>query len=492
MVTSDGGTNVIKPKRLRAEAAVRRVAAAPWGRHVPGSAGPWSKPAALAVGAPLAKAKERDPGGERSAVRPHLARAELLDKAARARFEEEIDAALKRRPANEAKLAGAVRAVAPFSPALRASLGESTAVLLRRGARQRELYACGLRALSEAQDRQAVALLKQALSGDEAGGPAALSAACFSRDPDLSPLLAKVAASRQSHLAFGAELARVARGESNGALLAQLAPMIKESHRISMCIELFVPLVRAPPMARQVGPALSVLRGAERHLGRWLVLAEVAVKAGDLTPLEEARARAQSGPSSSRAAWSLVAWALSDTDAATHGEPAPPTPSTRPTLELIARLSDRPSAERDTTFLFRLARANAVSVRPMLEALARATPLADETGLRAALYLARDYGRADMRALLGEATAKGRREELRGMAAAALWDVSARDADDFDTKTRGRPSDIAEELIESRIIGNVAWGSLIRAACKGGVGGAGLEPLLTETPFRWIQWGWLE
>src|SRR6202008_1736499 len=105
-------------------------------------------------------------------------------------------------------------------------------------------------ALSEAQDRQAVTLLRHALAGDEAGGPAALSGACFSRDPGLSPLLAKIAGRRQSHLAFGAELARVARGESNGALLAQLAPMIKESHRISMCVELFVPLVRARPMAK--------------------------------------------------------------------------------------------------------------------------------------------------------------------------------------------------------------------------------------------------
>ena len=68
-----------------------------------------------------------------------------------------------------------------------------------------------------------------------------------------------------------------------------------------MCVELFVPLVRAMPVAKHVGPALSVLRGAERHLGRWLVLAEVAVRAGDLTPLEEAQGRAVSGPSSSRA-----------------------------------------------------------------------------------------------------------------------------------------------------------------------------------------------
>ncbi|MBV9948178.1 MAG: hypothetical protein JOZ69_15090, partial [Myxococcales bacterium] len=346
--------NVIKGKR-RADSTARRMTASSWG--------------VAAGGALLAKAKDRRADAEKPAVRPRverLARAEVLDKPARARIEEEIDAALKRRPANEARLAGAIRALAPLSPALRSSLGEATAVLIRRGAHQRELYACGLRALSEAQDRQAAGLLRQALAGEEAGGPSALSAASLSRDPELSPILAKIAASRQSHLAFGAELARVARGESNGALLAQLAPMIKESHRIAMCIELFVPLVRAAPIAGNIGPALGVLRGAERHLGRWLVLAEVAVRAGDLSPLHEATARADSVPTSSRAAWALVAWALSGTDAATRGTALPPPPSTRPTLELIARLSDRPSADRDMTFLFRMARAGATSVRPML------------------------------------------------------------------------------------------------------------------------------
>ena|SRR5579883_2155329 len=476
--------NLIKSKR-RADGAARRIAGSPWG----GTAG----------GVALAKARER-PQAPRAAARPPLARAELLDKPARTRFEEEIDAALKRRPASEARLAGAVRAVAPLSPALRVSLGEATAVLLRRGAHQRELYACGLRSLSESQDRQAAALLRQALASDEAGGSAALSAASFSRDPELSPILAKIAASRQSHLAFGAELARVARGESNGTLLAQLAPMIKESHRIAMCIELFVPLVRAAPIAGHVGPALSVLRGAERHLGRWLVLAEVAVKAGDLTPLDEARSRAQSGATSSRAAWSLVAWALSETDAAARGIAAPAPPSTRPTLELIARLSDRPSAERDTTFLFRMAAAGAQSARPMLEALARTTPLGDETSLRAAMYLARDHGRADLIEALADAAASGKREELRGMAVAALWDacgssgVGAPAASGLREGVRAA----TEELIGSRTIGNVAWAALIRGAGAGGggatakAGAVAVAPVLTETPFRWIQWGWIE
>lgn len=432
----------------------------------------------------LAKTGER---GE-SSSRPQLARTELLDKAVRARFESEIDAALKRRPAAEGKLAGATRAVAALSPALRASLGEVTSILVRRGARQRELYGCGLRALAEAQDRQATALLKQALAGDEAGGSAALSGACFSRDRELGPLLAKIAASRQSHLAFGAELARVARGESNGALLAQVAPMIKESHRIAMCVELFVPLVRARPTPVHVAPALSVLRGAERHLGRWLVLAEVAVKAGDTGPLEEARTKAASGPTSSRAAWSLVAWSLSETDADGRGLPPPPPPTTRPTLELIARLSDRPSADRDTTFLFRMARAGATSARAMLETFVRTTPLADETAIRAALYLARDFGRDDLRVALAEAAAGCKREEVRGMAAAALWDASPPGAEGT-SKMRERARELAEELVCSRILSNTAWAALIRAASKGGQHD---QPLLTETLFRWIQWGWLE
>jgi hypothetical protein len=438
--------------------------------------------------APLAKAKARVP---QSAVKPTIERVELLDKSIRMRLESEVDAALKRRPAGEAKLAGALRALAPLSPALRAMLGEATAVLLQRGARQRELYSCGLRALAEAQDRQALALMRRALSSDEAGGPAALSAACFSRDPELSALLAKIAASRQSHLAFGAELARVVRGESNGALLAQLAPMIKESHRISMCIELFVPLARALPVGREVGPALAVLRGAERHLGRWLVLADVAVKAGDPTPLQEAAARAVTGPVSSRAAWSLVTWALKDTEATSKGLAPPPPPDVRPTLELVARLSDRPSAERDTTFLFRMARTGAAAARPMLETLVRELPLSDETSIRAALYLARDRGRDDLGELLSEAASSScKREELRGLAAAALWDAALPDGDKG-VKMRARAREAADELSTSKVIGNVAWAALIRTLGKG-LGLGSEAPLLGETQFRWIHWGWLE
>ena len=67
---------MVKAKRLRTEAAARQAVAAPW--QAPD-------------GARLAKAKQRDG----SSSRPQLARAELLDKPTRIRFEEEIDAALR-------------------------------------------------------------------------------------------------------------------------------------------------------------------------------------------------------------------------------------------------------------------------------------------------------------------------------------------------------------------------------------------------------------
>jgi hypothetical protein len=410
-----------------------------------------------------------------------LARAEIVDKATRARFEAELDAALKRKPAGEARLAGALRAIAVLSPALRASMAEALSVMLRRKSFQRELYGACMRSIAEAEDRQSTSLLKTALASEDAGGTAALSAACFSRDPALAAPLAKIAASRQSHLAFAAEIARVARRESNGAHLTGLAPMIKESHRISLCMDLFVPLARSAPVPPVVGPALAVLRGAERHLGRWLVMADVAVRAGDRTPLDEAIQKATVGPQSARAAWSLVTWALTDVASAV---PAPH-PQTRPTVELVARLSDRPSADRDTTFLFRLARVGAPVARPMLETLARPLPLADDVSIRAALFLARDHARDDMRDALVEAATVGKREDLRGLAVAAMWDAGLRE----------RARELADELLASKSLANVAWATLVRAAGARGSrsdGANGEGQVVTETPFRWIQWGWLE
>lgn len=428
---------------------------------------------------------------EAAPKKPSVARAEIVDKTTRARFETELDAALKRKPVSEVKLAGALRAVASLSPALRGALVEATQIMVRRGSYTREIYGACLRTLAESDDRNVPTLLKTALAADDAGGNATLSAASFCRDASLTAPLAKLAASRQSHLAFGAETARVCRRESNGAHLSAIAPMIKESHRIALCVELFVPLARSAPIPVHVGPALGVLRGAERHLGRWLVLADVATKAGDTTPLDEAVSKSQVGPSSARSAWSLVAWALSETRATIlPGNPSVPAPSTRPTVELVARLSDRPSADRDTTFLFRMARSRAASCKPMLEGLAKAVPLQDEVSVRAASYLARDHGRQDMREAILDCALNGKRDELRGFAVAALWDTG-------DAAAREKARELSDELVTSRCLSSVAWGALVRAAHAGApvFGSDKNDPYFVvagETPFRWIQWGWLE
>jgi hypothetical protein len=397
-------------------------------------------------------------------------RAEILKKGALSRLESEVTAALRRRSPSEGKLAGVLRALAPLSPGVRSLLGEAALVLLRRGAWERELYASAVRALSEAQDKRVLAVLKGALGHDDAGGVATLSAACFFRDPALSEPLARVATSRHAHLAFAAEVARMSRGESSGGHLVALAPKIKESHRINLCVELFVPLTRAALMPSTIGPPLAVLRDSERHLGRWLVLAEVAARAGDPEPLEEATERATGGPQSSRAAWSLVAWALKTN---------PPPPSTRPTVELVARLSDRPSADRDTTFLFRLAQAKVTTARPMLEGLAKVIPFNDEVALRAAMHLVRDHSRQELGEAIREVATSTRQEELRGVATAALWDIG--------DKEGARRA--AEEAECSKTLSALAWGALVAAAHEGRLA---TPSVLSEPAFRRVQWGWVE
>jgi hypothetical protein len=382
----------------------------------------------------------------------------------------DVEAALKRRPPIEGKLAGALRALAPYSASLRACVAATVETLVRRSSFDRELYAGAIRAVVDSGEKRAVPLVRAALSADEAGGLPALSAACFLKDASLSAPLARAASSRHAHLAFAAEVARVARGESTGSHLTSVAPKIKESHRIALCVDLLLPLVRGPKLAPSVAPGIGVLRDAERHLGRWLVLAEVASRAGDTAPLSEAVAKSKVGPSSSRAAWSLVAWAL---------DPSQGHPDTRPTAEIVARLSDRPSADRDTTFLFRLAEARAPCARAMLEGLVKALPLVDEVSVRAAKCLVVGYGRADMVAAIEQTAVAGKREDLRGIAAAALWDVGAREG----------ALTVANELAASKVLAAQVWSAFVlRASDSDGVSG----DLLSEPRFRRVQSGWVE
>jgi hypothetical protein len=114
----------------------------------------------------------------------------------------------------------------------------------------------------------------------------------------------------------------------------------------------------------------------------------------------------------------------------------------------------------------------------MLEGLAKALPLHDEVAIRAAMHLARDHGRTEMKKALVE-VAEGKRDEVRGLAAAALWDLGDRDF----------ACEIAKQAESSRSLGSLTWSALVAAAAAGKVGS---DVLLAEPTFRRVQWGWVE
>lgn len=389
----------------------------------------------------------------------------MIGASATERLVREVRAALRRRPVHEARLAGTLRALAVVSPELRGELCAAVETSARRGSFQRPLYCAGVRSLGEQGDSRLVPILKEVLASEDAGGLASLAAACSTRDESLSEPLARVAGSRHPNLAFAAEVARLVRGEPRGDSIASLAPRIKEAHRISLCGELFSTLLSRAPLPLAIAPALAVLRGSERHLGRWLLLGELATRAGDLEPSIEAEARARSGPNSSRAAWSLVAWALA---------PERPPPAARPSLELMARLSDRPSADRDVAFLFRLATARVQSAKPVLEQLA-GSPGGSEVSVRAALHLFRDYGQEQQVSTLLRAGHAPRKAALRGLAAAALYDCGQ----------APEAQRLLSKVESSAPLAELGWALLVRATEAGVRAGR----LVSEQNFRRMQQG---
>jgi hypothetical protein len=391
----------------------------------------------------------------------------VLREAVVARLVHELRSALKRKPAREALLGGSLRALFLHAPELQRELVGALELLVRRGSFDRPLYGAVVRALAEARDPRAAPLLASALGGEDGGGLATLAAAAQSRQPALTGPLAKLAGNRHAHVAFAAEIARVARGESNGAHAGAVAPMIKEAHRIDLCQEVLVGWAWREPLAPGIAPALAALRGAERHLGRWLLLAELAARAGDRTVLDEARHQAAIGPAGTRPAWTLVSFALE----AQLGEP-----EVRPNLELVMRLSDRPTADKDLSFLYRLAAARVESARPLLRHVTRG-PLEDDMAVRAALCLARDFDDARARAQLANAVESGRNEALRGLAAAALFDLGE----------HARAVAAAEELAQSTKLPTLTFASLVTLAAAGKESG----PLVSEPRVRRIQLGWV-
>ncbi|MCC6214027.1 MAG: hypothetical protein IT376_04115 [Polyangiaceae bacterium] len=370
-------------------------------------------------------------------------------------------AALGRRSAHEGLLAGALRELAPREPALREAAAAVMAAGVRRRAVDRALFVGAAGGLAAAGDPRAAAALAALLAGAGCGGVGVLAAAAWCRDSLLAEPLARAATDRQPSCAFAAEVARCVRGEADGRRLAELAPKIKEAHRLELCAQVFVPLRDAGGVVPSLVEALAVLRDTERHIGRWLVLAELASRAGDAAPGREAAARSHEGADSARTAWAYAAWALG----------AAPAPPVRPTLELMARLSDRPSSERDLSFLFRVAGAGLAGAQGMLGTLVGRAALADAAAVRAAFELARGFGRSELARPLEAIVADGKREPLRGCAAAALVELGA------------SPAELAQRLARSRHPATLAWAALLSLGPRAG------ERVVTEQRFRRLQLG---
>jgi hypothetical protein len=384
------------------------------------------------------------------------------------RLDAELRSSLRRRPVNESRLGGALQLLAPHSARLRESMLAAFDVLVRRGAHDRPLYLQILRGLVASEESLVAPLLAKALSGDESPPLGTIAAAAICKSSGLQEPLLKISTSRSPHIAFAGELALIARGESSGQSLANCALRMKESYRLEICTSLVLPLVRVRKSCPGATEGIRVMRDSERHLGRWLLFALLAHQSGDCSPLSEARENALKGPSSARAAWNLVVWALKSDDSQ---------PSIRPTLEIVARLSDRPSAERDLSFLFRMARTKAPSTRAMLESLVQVPLLANEAAVRSASFLLQQEDRDDILRRLVELVRSTKREELRGLALAAVYNARPTMVDE-----------ILHDFSRSRQLQNAIFFALVRLAQTGSFS----EELLSESVFRRAQLGWLD
>lgn len=382
-----------------------------------------------------------------------------------------VDRALRRKPSREAPVAGALLVASASSTKVRKALFGAADKLASRRAFDRPLYGAAVRALADARDRRLGPLLATAMDDEHGGGLATIAAAAYCRGGKVDDALARTAASRHPDVAFAAMLMhRLRSGAGEGRHLVGAAARLKESARIELCTQVFAPLVSddLPELPATLGPAVKALRDAERHLGRWLILARVGVACGDSSPIEEANERARRGSASAKAAWSLLGWAL---------EPGQRVPDVRPTTEIVSRLSDRPTAERDMSFLFRLVDAGAGAAQGLLESLSK-PPLKDPTSLRAASALAHHYdvmGRLDSLRRIADRN-KG---SLHGIAVAGLHDGALHDGG-----VLREARDRAASLSEARSLPACVWGGLVMRSSG--------EPVIDEPCFRRLERGWVQ
>jgi hypothetical protein len=122
-----------------------------------------------------------------------------------------------------------------------------------------------------------------------------------------------------------------------------------------------------------------------------------------------------------------------------------------------------------------MAAAKAPSAKAMLEGLTRGSTLSSEVSVRAALHLLKDYGQEGQMGALQQAGKSPRKDAMRGLAAAALYDCGQ----------RSEALRMAAELEGSRQLPAIGWSSLVRASAAG----APVGMLVSETNFRRVQQG---
>ncbi len=407
--------------------------------------------------------------GDKDKARPALGRA------IRERVEHELEQALKRRPLEETILAGVVRSLSPYNAKVRAAARNALHVLAKRRSFDRPLYHALLRTMGDLSDVAACTILQGALNQVATVGYSPLAAACGCANPAVVAELTKAAGRERAHAAFAAELALACHTTARPAHLVHLAPMIKEAHRITFCYEFLPALMRRQAIPAAVGPALRVLRAAERHLGRWLALAEIEVRAGEYAALDEAKSRLDSASASGRGSWQLMVWALEHAKNPTRDPSLP-----RVSVDAISRLAER--ADRESHFAFRLAAAREKAVEQVLGQLAT-HPARTAGSIRAAMHLGRDLGRAQVRDTLANVCDdQALDQDLRGFAVASLYDVGECES----------ALERAEELESSRSLKSAAWASLVRFNVRERAFSGCSSPVVTESRYRWIQCGWLE
>lgn len=389
-----------------------------------------------------------------------LVKTDVIDGAVVLRLREALRGVMARRGEREVVAASVVRHLAGVSTSVRRLLAEAAGELSSRGSFDRPVMHAALYA-SNLLGASGEMITLAALASENAPW-SAFVAASQSSATAVCQAVSRLSARTQGHLGFGAAFVRSLTGDdAAGKRATELAVMLKEAHRVRWIDEFAMPvLARNVLPSRSVARTLEALRGVERHLGRWLRLGELELACGGESVADGCRRGREASSVPSRHVWSWIEWLLSRGACRAS---APP----RLSRDVINKLSDRPSASRDLSFLHRVGDLGVAPAADPLAIVGRSGKSPD--AVRALLTLVTRYGRTDRIERLRTIAARGT-DAARGVAAAALWDLGDRNA----------ALELVDELVISKSLANVGWGALIRVAHLTGDG----HPIVSETAVR--------